>query len=260
VPPVNASESRLGQVFLNLLVNAAHAIPEGNSDTNTIRVTTSVEAGRVVVSVADSGSGIPPEVQERLFTPFFTTKEPGVGTGLGLSICHQIVTALQGDISFESEIGKGSVFRVSLPAERAPAQAQAPAEPVLVPTAAVAPRQARVLVVDDDKCLLDAITIVLRRDHDVTAVGSAQSALELLAGGEVFDVILCDLMMPQMTGMEFHAELLRRDPVHAARMVFMTAGAFTAHASQFLDDVANRRVDKPFNTASLRSLINEFLH
>jgi signal transduction histidine kinase len=116
-PLVNASETRLGQVFLNLLVNAAQAIPEGaDVKANEVRVTTSRdEAGWAVVVVKDTGAGIAPEHLSRLFDPFFTTKPAGVGTGLGLSICHGIITGLGGRITVESEQGRGTLFRVSLP-------------------------------------------------------------------------------------------------------------------------------------------------
>ncbi|RMH42691.1 MAG: PAS domain S-box protein [Deltaproteobacteria bacterium] len=114
-PPVRASESRLGQVFLNLLVNAAQAIAPGAPDRNLVRVSTRFDGHRIVVEVADSGCGMPPAILRRAFDPFFTTKPIGVGTGLGLSICHKIVTSLGGEIEAESRDGAGSVFRVYLP-------------------------------------------------------------------------------------------------------------------------------------------------
>ncbi|HEX8824927.1 MAG TPA: ATP-binding protein [Archangium sp.] len=118
VPFVLGNESRLGQLFLNLLVNAAQAIPHGNLQGNEIRLTLTSELGEVVVAVRDTGEGIAPENLGRLFDPFFTTKPVGVGTGLGLSICHGIVTAMGGRISVESERGRGTTFRVFLPTVR----------------------------------------------------------------------------------------------------------------------------------------------
>ena len=114
-PPVLGNESRLGQLFLNLLVNAAQAIPHGNLQGNEIRLGLSHQLGEVVVAVSDTGEGIPKENLERLFDPFFTTKPVGVGTGLGLSICHGIITSLGGRITVESELGRGTTFRVFLP-------------------------------------------------------------------------------------------------------------------------------------------------
>ena len=129
VPPVYANDSRLGQLFLNLLVNAAQAIPHGNATQNEIRVTTTMSAGQVLVEIQDTGVGIPPENLTRLFDPFFTTKPVGVGTGLGLSICHGIVTAQGGRISVESHPNQGSTFRVLLPAIDQPMEGFAHAQP-----------------------------------------------------------------------------------------------------------------------------------
>jgi signal transduction histidine kinase len=116
VPLVNADEGQLAQVFVNLLVNAAQAIPEGHAETNQICVATGTdESGRAILSFRDTGAGISPELLGRIFDPFFTTKPVGVGTGLGLSICHGIVTALGGEITVESQPGKGTIVRITLP-------------------------------------------------------------------------------------------------------------------------------------------------
>jgi signal transduction histidine kinase len=115
-PIVEGSASRLGQVFLNLLINAAQAIPEGQKDANVIHVTARTDAaGHAIIEITDSGSGIAPEIRKKIFDPFFTTKSVGVGTGLGLSIVHGIVSAMRGEISVESDLGKGTMFRVTLP-------------------------------------------------------------------------------------------------------------------------------------------------
>jgi signal transduction histidine kinase/CheY-like chemotaxis protein len=253
VPLVDANEGKLGQVFLNLLVNAAQAIPEGNAEGNFIRISTETGAdGRVVVKIADSGPGIPPETQRRLFTPFFTTKSVGAGTGLGLSICHRIITALGGEISFASEVGKGTEFRVVLPVARS--RKQAVVEPVR--TASVASRRGQVLIVDDEIAVGHAAQRILAPEHDVTVVDTGARALELIQRGERFDLVLCDLMMPQMTGMELYAQVSRVDPAQAARFVFMTGGAFTGRAREFLDKTTNDRLEKPFEMDDLRAMIN----
>jgi PAS domain S-box-containing protein len=119
VPPIQADEARLGQLALNLLVNAAHAIPEGRAEGGEIRVVTRRHgADRVAIEVRDTGCGIPPDIRDRIFEPFFTTKPVGQGTGLGLAICHEIVRSLGGEITVQSLVGKGSVFCVSLPVSR----------------------------------------------------------------------------------------------------------------------------------------------
>jgi PAS domain S-box-containing protein len=256
VPLVDANESRLGQVFLNLLVNAAQAIEEGNASRNEIRVRTYIDAqGWVVVSIADTGTGIPENLRARLFTPFVTTKPAGVGTGLGLSICHRIVSSLGGRISVDSEVGKGSEFKVFLP--QAKPDSVVPEPPSSPPT--VARRRARVLVVDDEPLITKVVRRTLGREHDVEALNSAEEALARIRSGERFDVILCDLMMPQVTGMDFHAELLRSFPEQAGRMVFLSGGAFTKRARDFLESVQNHRVEKPVDAQGLKALINDML-
>jgi PAS domain S-box-containing protein len=255
-PPVLASESRLGQVFLNLVVNAAQAIPEGNVAANRIRVATSTDAtGRVVVTVSDSGSGIAPDIQTRLFTPFLTTKAAGGGTGLGLAICQRIVTALGGEISFTTEEASGTEFRLVLPAA-APDQVS---PPVGSPAPGPAPRRGKVLVIDDDAIIARATERILAAEHEVVTVDSGARALELLREGQRFDAILCDLMMPQTTGMDIYEELFRTNPVQAARILFTTGGAFTMRARDFLARVPNKHLEKPFDYQNLRALVNDIV-
>ena len=250
---VQANEARLGQVFLNLVVNAAQAIGEGAADKNQIRVSTRQNtAGAVVVEIRDSGSGIAPDHLARIFDAFFTTKPVGVGTGLGLSICHRIVRSLGGELEVESELGAGSTFRVVLPpasaSEEVPKSAPAKSQP--------ATRRGRVLVVDDEPMIATAIRRTLGLEHEVVLTSAAATALERITQGEEFDVILCDLMMPQMTGMDLYDELVRTAPRQADRMVFLSGGAFTAAARQFLEDVPNQHLEKPFDTRQLLALVN----
>jgi CheY-like chemotaxis protein len=207
----------------------------------------------VVTEVHDSGSGIPQENLSRIFDAFFTTKPVGVGTGLGLSICHRIISGLGGTLEVASEVGKGSVFRVVLPPAKA---ACLPARQVSVPVP-VRSRRGRVLVVDDEPMIATAIGRTLAFDHEVVVSADAADALERILGGERFDVVLCDLMMPQMTGMDLHSALSTHAPDQAERMVFLSGGAFTAAARAFLDEVPNQRLEKPFDTRQLSALVNE---
>ncbi|OJT16883.1 hybrid sensor histidine kinase/response regulator [Archangium sp. Cb G35] len=250
-----AHEGRLGQVMVNLLVNAAQAIPEGNAELNEIRVLTRTHAEGLAIEVRDTGSGISKENLERLFEPFFTTKPVGVGTGLGLPICQDIVTSFGGRMEVESEVGKGSTFRVILRAANVVRPSQAPKEAV----APVASRRGRILVVDDEPMIGMAIRRTLQREHEVIALTSAREAQARLTSGERFDLILCDLMMPEMTGMELHQAVASHSPGLAGRMVFLTGGAFTANARDFLNQVPNHRVEKPFSTQELRGLVQSLL-
>ncbi|HEX9052416.1 MAG TPA: PAS domain S-box protein [Anaeromyxobacter sp.] len=252
-PAVMADEARLGQVVLNLLINAAQAIPDGHAAEHEVRVVTGVDArGRAVLEVQDTGVGIPPGIADRIFDPFFTTKPTGVGTGLGLSICRGIVLALGGEISAGSRPGGGTTMRVAIPAApAAPAQA-APAAP-----GAPAGRRGNVLVVDDEPAVAAAIRRVLSSQHDVVVRGSAEEALEAIGRGDRFDAILCDLMMPRMSGMELHDALARLAPDQAARMVVLTGGAFTEPARAFLDRVALPCCEKPFDSEGLRAVVRK---
>jgi len=247
LPAVLANPSRLGQVFLNLLINAAQAIPEGRTDHNEIRVRTrpALDGKRVVVEIEDTGIGIPASLQRRIFDPFFTTKAPGVGMGLGLAISHQIVRSMDGEIGVESQPGVGTIFRVTLPiaAERtADAVAEAARPESLC---------ARILLVDDEAALGRALCALLG-DHEVVPVTCARDAIAKLSGGEWFDVILCDLMMPEVSGIDLYRQIA---PAHQARVVFMTGGAFTPQAREFLAKVDRPRLDKPFSEHELREAI-----
>ena len=252
LPSVLGNEPRLGQVFLNLLINAAQAIPEGAAERNQIRLSTRVAADRVVVSVQDSGAGIPAEHLTRLFDPFFTTKPVGVGTGLGLFICQNIVLSLGGEITVESEAGRGTTMHVALRlAEAAPARAAARPAPL-------AASRARLLIIDDET-LIGAALVRLLPEHEVVFETSAQAALTRLRAGERFDLILCDVMMPDLTGIAFLEHLDRELPALTGSVAFMTGGAFTQAASDFLDRIPNPRLDKPLDLALVRALLAERL-
>jgi PAS domain S-box-containing protein len=252
VPAVLGNESRLGQVFLNLVVNAAQAIPEGQAESNDITVRVRRGGQRVAIDVIDTGSGMSSEVMRRLFTPFFTTKPVGVGTGLGLSICQRIVSAMGGEIRVDSALGRGSTFTVLLPTAPEAGPGGEPLGPPPVRTL----RRGRVLVIDDEPLIAVAVRRMLS-DHDVVTVGRAEDALARLRSGERYDVILCDLMMPQVTGMDLYDQLAAELPELLQRVVFMTGGAFTVRARQFLDAVANARIEKPFDVQQLRSMVDE---
>jgi PAS domain S-box-containing protein len=246
VPWVMASEPRLAQVFLNLLVNAAQSFPEdGRIRSCDIRISTAVdEMGRVVVEVRDNGQGIDTGVLPRIFEPFFTTKPVGVGTGLGLSVCRNIVLSYGGEIRAHSEVGKGSVFVVTLPASAGPTPASSKRQPAVLPLT-----PPRVLVIDDDKVLGNAFRMTLAREFDVRVVSSGAEALAVLAEDGTFDFIFCDLMMPEMSGMDVFAELSRLRPEVSEKVFFMTGGVYSPEVRAFIGRVPNRCLQKPFDPA-----------
>jgi PAS domain S-box-containing protein len=245
---VLASEARLGQVFLNLLVNAAQAIPEGNVDANEIEVRTRRSGpDEVVVEVHDTGSGIPASIVDRIFEPFFTTKSRGKGSGLGLAISRDVVASLGGTISVEPRTPRGTTFRVVLPtSERLPSSAPTPAP------RPVAPTLPRVLIIDDEPRLARVLEAQLDGDYEVTIAHSGRQAIEILGRFSDFAAIVCDVLMPDLTGIDVHEWLRERHPGLERRVVFMTGGALSARARTVLDAAQGRCLAKPFTGEELR--------
>ncbi len=252
VPRVLASDSRLSQVFLNLLVNAVQALPESGS--NVIRVATRTsQTGAAIIEVHDSGIGIEPGLLARVFDPFYTTKPVGVGTGLGLSICHAIVESHGGTIEIESEPGRGTVARVTLPATMPSLRSRTVTPPPSVPGGA---KRLNVLVVDDEPPIGRVFQKILGRQHSVRTVLSAEEALSAISQAR-FDVIFCDLMMPGLSGADVFERATATRPELARTFVFMTGGAFTASARAFLARVPNPCLAKPFDVAEIRRVLKE---
>ena len=218
-PLVEANQTQLGQVMVNLLTNAVQAIEKGTAQDNEIQIVTGTDPrGWAFVEIRDTGVGISPEVEERMFDLFFTTKPQGMGQGLGLSISHALINGMGGEISAGRNGPQGATFRVSLP----------PAVPVV--SRAGGHHQRRILVVDDEPGICSSLRRILGQPYETETTTSAREALRLIQAGERFDLILCDLMMPELTGMELHQELREIAPDQADRMVFLTGGAFTPSA------------------------------
>jgi PAS domain S-box-containing protein len=252
VLPVLAVESRLGQVFLNLLVNATQALPEGRADENEIRVTARMHGDFVVVSVEDTGAGIPAEIRGRIFDPFFTTKANSTGTGLGLAICQDIVHRHGGRIEVDSEVGAGSRFRVFL--RSAPTLERR--DPRVPASARRDTPRRRILIVDDEPSVARALARLVRR-HDVTIVTDGADALALMARDRRWDVVFCDLMMPVMSGAELFEKIREEHPELTPRVVLMTGGAFTEQARALLARVSSPVVEKPFDPRVVATVIDQ---
>jgi signal transduction histidine kinase/CheY-like chemotaxis protein len=268
LPPVRANAVRLGQVFLNLLVNAARAIPEGHANDHVIRVRSFTAPGnRVAVEVTDTGCGIPAGRLERIFDPHIDGRSPGSGSGVGLSVGRGIVTALGGEIRVESQVGRGTSVLVLFPValvepielpDPAPAPIPAPISvPASAPVQAPAPtaHRNRILVVDDEPLVGNVLERTLGEEFEVVPVSGSKEALELLARGETFDVIFSDLLMPGMSGMELFHEVERLDPALASRIVFLSGGAFTDAARDFLARPGVECIEKPFDLGTIRGAI-----
>lgn len=254
VPAVRAEASKLGQVFLNLVVNAVQALPVGEAKHHEILVRTFADAqGFSVVEVCDTGPGIPPHLTARIFEPFVTTKPREVGTGLGLSICHNIVTSMGGHISVHPRSPRGTVFRVRLPPSGVPV--------AVAPMTAPLPRELpagevrRVLIIDDDPMVANSLRRLLAT-REVDIADSGRRGIEMLRENDRFEVVLCDLMMPEVSGMDVYEAIMEERPDLAARFIFMTGGAFTERARAFLERVPNPKLEKPFDSKTLRLLVS----
>jgi signal transduction histidine kinase len=255
LPPVRGDEARLGQVFVNVLLNAAQAIEPGNPHDNEIVVNTFERDGRVVVEVLDTGAGIPQENLTKIFDPFFTTKPRGIGTGLGLSICHEIIASMRGTLTAENRRERGAQFVVEIPAISAyqsATLAQRHAKSSRPPL-----RTASILIIDDETLAAKALGRMLR-DHRVEIADHAPSGLAL-ALSKPYDVIFCDLMMPELSGMAVHAAIEREQPQVAARMVFITGGTFTEDARNFATHHGARCLFKPFDSALVKAQVERLL-
>ncbi|MCB9597431.1 MAG: PAS domain-containing protein [Sandaracinaceae bacterium] len=259
VPSVMGSETRYVQVLVNLLVNAAHALDDAPTPERRITIRLGeAPTGGVFLEVEDTGHGIASDVVGRIFEPFWTSKPKTRGTGLGLSICHGIVTSAGGTIRVaRTAPGVGTTFRVDLPAVGAPARAASPtSEPGATP---VPQRRGSVLVIDDEPRLAVTIRLALIDHADVQIAEGGAAALEALAGEATFDLVLCDLMMPEVNGMDVYERVRESRPDLATRFVFMTGGAFTDRARDFLKHSGVPRLDKPFALADVERLLLERL-
>lgn len=251
---VRASEQRLVQLFVNLLLNAAEALPEGRSAAERVAIAARDDDDQVVVTVEDSGRGVAPELLDRLFEPFVTDK-PG-GMGLGLAICHGIVASLGGTITAGPASPRGTRFEVRLPG-LVDADV-APESPSMPPPPRPAER-GRVLVIDDEERLAETIRMALSPPHDVDVCTKSREVLAWIEQGRDYDVVLCDLMMPDLSGPELYERVQAIRPELASRFVFLTGGAFTPRTRAFLHDVPNPRLEKPFELEALERLVEESL-
>jgi signal transduction histidine kinase/CheY-like chemotaxis protein len=245
VPPISIAKSHLVQALLNLLI-AVRAMDDDNRGAHTITVRTHTNAiGRVEIEIGGTALSIPPEDRERVFEPFFSTRADGFGGGLGLYHCQAVIAAASGTVT-TSTSSRGTTFHISFP----PAQMAGRAE-----GCDAAPDPLRVLVIDDEPAVGRAIKRLLV-DCDVTV---ATSGTEGIARYEEHapDLVLCDIMMPGLSGPGVYERLVSRDLGLANRIVFMTGGAFTKNTRKFVESTPSRVLKKPVELATLREVIAE---
>ncbi len=254
------SAGRLSQVFVNLIVNAAQAIGERPGQRSEIVVTSRRSGDRVVAEVSDSGPGIRPEHLPRLFETFFTTKEAATGTGLGLSISREIVRRHGGELKVQSSFGSGATFTLDFPAAKAvhaarPGAEAAEATRSAIPRADGRPSRFRMLFIDDEPSILRAYERSFGRDHEVVLAEGGEQALGILARRQDFNLVVCDLLMPDVGGMEVYRRVREAHPGLDGAFVFVTDGVTRKDVEAFVRTVGNQVLEKPFDFGSLREII-----
>jgi signal transduction histidine kinase/CheY-like chemotaxis protein len=249
---VRGREDLLVQALVNLITNAVQAVPEGKAGRVTITATS--KGRRILLVVEDDGDGMSEEVRARIFEPFFTTKAPGVGTGLGLSVTLGIIRSLGGQVTIDSEPGKGTRVTVDLRADRATDTSR-----ILVRTPSVAPTtRIHVLVVDDEREVREALRRVLKRKYEIRLAGGVEEALEELHARPDVDIVLCDVLMPDGGGELVWRRLEESSPELARRVIFMTGGAQDATRA-FLESQPQPVLEKPLEVPALTATIEKLL-
>jgi signal transduction histidine kinase/CheY-like chemotaxis protein len=247
VPGTSArgDNAKIVQLLVHLLREAIEALPDNRPDRHEILIRVRRDANLISVEVHDSGPSPSEEALERAFEPFFSLR--GRGATLGLSVCQELVSTLDGHLLLlRSPLG-GVCFRAELPA--------AVVEQAEPPT--VRAERRRVLVVDDEPTMCSVVSRMLRKSYAVTTFTDAREALASVARGDGYDVVLCDVMMPGMSGMEFLEQLTQTSPALAKRTGFLTAGAFTERARSFLQAEGRQYVDKPVDIPTLTRLVEQ---
>jgi signal transduction histidine kinase len=255
LPRVALSEARLAQVLLNLLINAAQSLNGSSRVDPVVRIVAKSVGSRVRIEVVDSGHGIAPELQPRIFDPLFSTKSGEQGAGLSLSIAREIVQSASGTISVRSDVGRGSVFTVELPvAETTMREAHRSTVSGLTPRVA---KRLQILIVDDEMLVCRMLATLLD-EHEVTTFVDAERALQEI-GTRHFDLVLCDWMMPRMTGYQFYRALITQRPDLQPAFTLMTGAAPSDELDAFIAQLHNPVLRKPFRNADLEQRVFDLL-
>ena len=246
--------TKLMQVVVNLVANASQAFADNRASVNRIVVRCFKAEQAVVIEVEDNGPGMDETTRLRAVEPFFTTKEPGRGVGLGLFLCNAIVESLGGKLQIDSEIGRGTKVSVRLPrsGEVVPVSGVVASDGPLTNGES---SRLKILVVDDEPEIRRGLNRFLGKKHDVALSANGAEALQRIVAGERYDVVLCDVLMPEMTGIELSSELDRRFPEQSERVVFMTGGATSEPTRVFIEERQARVVSKPFTPREIESAV-----
>lgn len=257
VPPVVADRAELQQVAIQLLLNACDAIPERDDGPHRVQAYTFEADGKAGFRVVDTGHGVPDAVREQIFEPFFTTRDKH--SGLGLWMARQVCRRHGGDVLFASNEGRGSVFTVMLPVvEGAVTGAPAP-RAANTPTPAPPTARGRVLVVDDEPHLIEMLMATLEGSHEVVGALGGREALDILQTDVGFDCLICDMMMPEVDGVEVLAFVRERAPRLFRSTLICSGGVFSPRARRFVQETRLPMMRKPFSVRDLRELVDSFV-
>jgi len=247
LPDTMADAHQLQQVFLNLITNAEQAMEQKEGHHHRLTVRTRRSGDAIRIEVEDTGAGIPANLIERIFNPFFTTKPTGSGTGLGLSISLGIVREHEGKIWAENSPQGGARFIVEVPVTEARTSGEHAAVP---PVQTVGSDRLRVLVVDDEASVRVSLQRYLAgKGHQVETTASGEDALVRLKGAK-YDAVILDMRMPDLSGEQLFERLRSNDPSHAERVIFTTGDLVNEQMRRFLDGTGRPCVSKPFEFAS----------
>ena len=250
IPDTMADAHQLQQVFLNMFTNAEHAMEQVQRPSHLLTVRTRHLGDTIRIEIEDTGSGIPANLLERIFNPFFTTKPTGRGTGLGLSISLGIVREHEGRIWAENPPGGGARFVIVLPVIRPRRTGEFPVAP-----AAAARERLRILVVDDEPSVRVALQRYFDgRGHETRTTASGRDALRLLEE-TAYDAIIVDMRMPDVSGEQLYTDLRARDPEHAGRVIFTTGDVMNEQMRGFLASSGRPLVAKPFELPAFDAVL-----
>ncbi len=257
-PKSMVDSNQLHQVFTNIILNAEQAM-SGYRDRGRLKVSTRVKNGGIIeIKFEDNGPGIPKDAIGKIFDPFFTTKEPGKGTGLGLAVAYGIIHEHGGEIRAENREGGGATFVVELPVFQWTAEPGRDNEKRMKVSRGKM-NEKRILIVEDEELVVDLIKGVL--EHDNITIDNARDGEEALVktGSGNYDLIVCDIKMPGMSGIAFYDKIKELKPRLAEKVIFIT-GDPSSETMDFINMTGNEYITKPFKVEKFRSCVYEFLN